>query len=113
MDIQGPGGAASFVTDPLKVRPSTEAWVEVIVPIIESEWQVTSGNWQDLITDVSLLDIEIELVFNGNPLSQANDRDQDAIDNVRLVSVPVPSTLMLLALTPLLLINHLRRRSRT
>ena len=99
VDIAGPGGSARFLSDPTVVLPSVDNWVRVVVPLEESMWRPRLGftTWEALISDVNRLDIEIEQVVNSNPLSDAANRDQAAIDNVRLSVVPVPSSLLLVA----------------
>jgi len=47
-------------------------WVTVIVPLVETEWNV-SGDWQDLLSNVTEFSIRIELV-NGD--------DVDGLDNI-------------------------------
>jgi len=75
--IAGPGGSAEWEGD----TPSgATGWVLITVPLVESEWTVTSGTWSALLADVTDLRIRVELVKNSGG---AND-EVDGIDNVCL-----------------------------
>ena len=76
------------------------------MPLIESEWTLGAGtNWLDLLSNVTLLRIDVELFEN---IDSPSTRDKSGVGNVRLV--PEPST-GLLAVTGLLALSLGRRRS--
>jgi hypothetical protein len=109
--ISGPGGTASFGTDPNTVQPSTDQWVDIVAPVEESAWNVTSGSWANILNDVTSLQIQIEMVANSNPSTEP--RDQDAIDNVMLnvgsTVVPEPTSVLLVS-SAVIGVLGLRRR---
>lgn len=55
-------------------------WVRINAPIVVSAWVVTRGSWDELIQNVSGLEIDLELFNNGSKAW----RDKNAIDNIRL-----------------------------
>jgi len=73
--IEGPGGTARCTTPEFM----TEYWKEFSVPIDETAWWVISGTWADLISNVTVLKIRIEAVWNN-----ASPLDIDGVDNVIL-----------------------------
>src|SRR3954470_14446097 len=59
--LSGPGGAASWSgATPGQATP----WIGITVPIQQSAWSVTSGNWSDLLANVTSLQIVGELFGN-------------------------------------------------
>lgn len=86
------GSSAVWRSNPDEVSPSTTNWVRVVVPIAQSYWSVT-GNWSNLLRNVSRLELQIEQVINHN--SPSEPRDQDAIDNVFLFAGCPPATIRL------------------
>ncbi|MCP3916623.1 MAG: hypothetical protein GY711_13790 [bacterium] len=76
--IDGPGGIA-YATLP---GPTGETrWERLYYDIVESQWTVTSGNWDALISNVTGLRIKIEIVSNGSVPG-----DVAGVDNVILES---------------------------
>ena len=82
-------------------------WTEFSIPIQETEWTV-SGNWNEIISDVTELKIRIELVSN----TTTGARDVTGIDNVRLTAVPEPSFAFILGAAASLLLQRRRRKSK-
>jgi hypothetical protein len=81
--ISGPNAAATW-TGP---QPSTDSygdWITLRIPIKQSSWQLTSGTWEALLSNVTALEIQIEQFDNYN----FSWRDQNAIDNVILTKTP-------------------------
>jgi PEP-CTERM motif len=97
-EISGPGGSAQFTTT---VNDAVVGqWITTTAPINQADWTVLSGSWSALLTDVTSLQIVIELVTNVHTPSPSDPGDHDGIDNVILgtQSVPEPSSLMLAAI---------------
>ena len=93
--ISGPGGVATFQSDPGTVQPSHDQWVDVVAPVEEGSWILGSGTWNSILSDVTDLRIQIEMVDNFNDYGQPDD--QDAIDNVVLNAVPEPMSVLLVS----------------
>jgi RHS repeat-associated protein len=75
--IAGPGGFAKWTG----TTPSgTTDWSTVTVPINEGDWSVVSGTWQEIISNVTSLEIRSELVSN-----QSSQGDVSGIDNIALI----------------------------
>ena len=80
--ISGPAGSAEW-TGSIPIGPTP--WESIVSPLIEAEWSV-SGNWVDVISNVTELRIRMELVVNG-----IGSGDIEGIDNVQLIlSTPYP-----------------------
>ena len=75
--ISGPGGGAIWTGD----LPGTEPtdWRRIVVPIDEAAWQVQSGSWAALLSQVTELRIEMELFCNLHPPD-----DISGLDNIVL-----------------------------
>ena len=73
--ISGPGGSAKCTT----LARMTKTWQSFCIPIDEPCWQVSSGSWTVLISNITELQIRIEAVWNNSsPL------DIDGIENILL-----------------------------
>ncbi len=83
--IGGTGGLVMWHGD---TPTGTTDWVNVVAPLVESEWSVVSGSWAGALADISGLAIRAELV--------SFSRDVTGLDNVS-VYVPEPATAALLA----------------
>ncbi len=75
-------GSQAVWHGPVVTGPSP--WMTFTVPIAESAWIVNSGTWDDILSNVSELSIQIELVSS----TDAPD-DKNTIDNV-ILEVPCP-----------------------
>lgn len=75
VSISGPGGSALWEGD---TATGATDWLTVNAPINESDWTVT-GVWDDLLLNVTNLQLKIEYVDNDDSRS----RDISGIDNVR------------------------------
>ena len=84
IQISGPGGTATFTGAVATVLPKKNKWVTVAVPLLETSWTLNSGDWADLMANVTSMTINMELATN----SGANPFDQEAIDNIEIVSHP-------------------------
>lgn len=105
VDIAGPTTSATWTstTAPNGVTP----WVNIVVPIEESAWSVTSGTWAALLADVTRLRIHVELIGNNQ---QPNDLA--GLDNVVLsqsTAIPEPASIVLLAVGALGIVLYRRR----
>ena len=79
IEISGSGGSALWAGD----RPSgTTDWVHVEALLNEQDWNVNSGSWTDLLSDVDLFLIRIEMVTNTFA------SEITGIDNVHLTPIP-------------------------
>lgn len=88
VEITGPTSSAIWISTSKPEGPDyTTPWVSHTVLIQESEWNVT-GDWSNLISDVTQLRIKIELIIDSGT-------DIEGIDNVRL-AVPEPSSFLLI-----------------
>jgi hypothetical protein len=83
--ISGPGGVASF-RFPTSGGPSVGTWTTYSLPISQSAWNITSGNWASLLSDVQVFRIDLEFI---------SGTEATGLDNVRLAAVPVPATVWL------------------
>lgn len=84
--INGPGGEYRWDGPP--PAPSIP-WLQLDVPVAESEWTLVSGDWNDLLADVTELSITMAYYTNFTPF------EITGIDNVTLNAVPIPTTLFL------------------
>lgn len=107
VQLEGPSGAARW-------RGSTPTgatlWTTVVVPYDQTEWQVLSGSWSDLLANVTSMKIRIEQVDNN-----ISGRDISGIDNIRLATtaVPEPSSLLLMSLAGVILASGRRKQRRS
>ena len=92
----------------------TTDWLSLTAPLNEAAWSVT-GNWSDLLLNVTDLRIRIELVDNG-----AGSGDSAGVDNVRLELgevaggvIPEPATGVLLVVGGLASLISCKRRLST
>jgi len=113
--ISGPGGEANFKGGLPPVNPALPIphpanpsfWEPVVVPIEETSWTVTSGDWSNLLSNVTDLRIRIECVANLAWFSPPLPGDNEVIDNI--VLTPEPSALLLFVFSGLAV---LKRRGR-
>lgn len=75
--LEGPGGAAHWQG---ALADRSGAWTTVAVSIDASQWTVTAGSWQGLLSHVTALGIRVELMHNYE--------ERTATDNVSLWSGP-------------------------
>lgn len=111
VSISGPGGIAGWV-GPLAPngcpgQPDC-GWTTFVVPLVESDWTVSSGLWSDLLANVTSLQITPELYSNP---------DSSGLDNVRLATpdqqpIPEPGTFVLLGIGCAGLVFLRRKRAR-
>ena len=95
-EISGPGGSATCDTG----EYMSYSWENYGTTITPSAWVVTTGTWEDLLANVTMLRIDAEYV-QGN--------DTFGFDNVELT--PEPCSLGLLAIGGLALVRRRRRRA--
>lgn len=88
LGLSGPGGSAQWI-GPTPTGPT--GWVTLSVLVDESNWNVTSGTWAGLLSDVTSFSVRIELVGTS-----VLPPDQDGVDNVRISGIPEPSSFVLL-----------------
>jgi hypothetical protein len=100
--ISGPGGEASF-RFPTSAGPSVGTWTTYTLPISQSDWNITSGNWTSLLSDVQVFRIDLEFI-SGTEVT--------GLDNVRLAAVPVPAAVWLFG-SGLLGLGGISRRRKT
>ena len=56
----------------------------VVAPLVEADWAMSNGgNWSDLLANVTSIQIPMEMVSNSG-----GETDQEAMDNIELVSHP-------------------------
>ena len=73
-------------------------WQTVVAPIQQSLWTINTGSWAAILSNVTQVEISIELITNGFTPSPSNPGDHDGIDNVILASaVPEPASLVMAA----------------
>ena len=85
--LEGPGGSASI---DLGLPDTVGQWETFTAFLQESEWTITSGNWSDLLSNVSSFEIQVDWV---NPASQQTGLDNIVL-NVGAESVPEPLTIL-------------------
>ena len=73
--IAGPGGSATW-TGPPGGAPNG-GWKTLCTPIDAGSWVVTSGAWSSLLTNITYLNVRLELYPNAGV-------DEEGIDNVQL-----------------------------
>lgn len=75
--LSGPGGTARWSG---ALPTLLGSWVNIRVPIQQSEWIVESGTWAGLLNNVTSFKIQVELFVQ----TIEGPRDQNGIDNVYL-----------------------------
>ncbi len=80
--ISGPGGAATFSTS--ANANVWYSWVHVTAPIDPNSWNVTSGSWSSLLSNVTSLRILTERISNAGMSTPAHPGDHCGIDNFTL-----------------------------
>jgi hypothetical protein len=95
IEMEGPGGKAVFTNAPV---PSHD-WEHYSAPIMESQWEVINGNWNDLLENVTSINLEADF--------HTGDGADGAIDNFALI--PEPTSISLLALASLALMIKRKR----
>lgn len=91
--LSGPGGQASWLGS---IPTESALWNSVIVPFQQSAWNVTSGNWNAVLSNVTSLRIRFEHVDNG--FRGPTNRETVTIDNVTLTANPVPEPASIISL---------------
>lgn len=99
--ISGPGGQASF-RFPTSGGPSIGTWTTYSLPISQSAWNITGGNWTSLLSDVQVFRIDLEFI-SGTEVT--------GLDNVRLAAIPAPATFWIFFSGLLGLITAARRKT--
>ena len=82
--LSGPDGSANFTGANAIVLAKKNPWVTMAVPLLEADWTLNSGTWAALLANVNSIQINMELVTN----SGTGPFDQEAIDNIKIVSHP-------------------------
>jgi hypothetical protein len=102
VQISGPGGVAIWTGPNFG---GVVDWTPVTAAILESEWDVSSGDWNNLLANVTELRVFMRDSSNAIELT--------GIDNVRLSAVPEPSSSALLLIgASLFAIRRCRPRSK-
>ena len=65
LKISGPGGEAGFQMDSLQIIQALNKYKTFIFPVEESYWTTISGNWNDLMNNVTNFEIITEFI-NGS-----------------------------------------------
>jgi len=81
--IFGPGGSATYLSG---IVPPQGSWISVAASIMESVWNVDTGNWNSILSDVTELRLMIENVVTTARF------ETTGIDNVFLSNEPEPSS---------------------
>ncbi len=81
--MSGPGGTATFTGAQAIILAKKNPWVTVVAPLVEADWVISSGSWTDLLANVTSIQIPMEMVSNSG-----GETDQEAMDNIELVSHP-------------------------
>jgi hypothetical protein len=61
--ISGNGNVASVTVSESEIDSAYNQWHRFSFPINENEWQVTAGNWTDLIQNVQSIRLELEFII--------------------------------------------------
>jgi PKD repeat protein len=77
--ISGPGGKAHTLSGGGN-QPALDVWTHYSVPIDSNFWTISEGNWNDLISDIDLLEVKAEFI-SGNEFVR--------LDNISLSFSPV------------------------
>ncbi len=81
MRLEGANGSeARIIAD----YTPTDVWQTVHVNIIETEWEMVSGTWQDLISNVTAMRLGGDVITGSGP--------EGGMDNVTLVAPEAPLT---------------------
>ena len=102
VSISGPGGDATWYGP--AVEPST-TWKFLSVPVEEAEWDISSGTWEAILSDVTDFSIVMAYYTNTSPF------EITGVDNVSLNVVPLPSAIWLLGPAVVALIGLARPRN--
>ena len=81
--MSGPGGTATFTGAVAVVLDKKNPWTTVVAPLVEADWVMSGGTWAGLLANVTSIQIAMEMVSND-----AATKDQEAIDNIEIVSHP-------------------------
>ena len=103
--ISGPGGSATFFSG---ITPVLGSWINIDAPIIESAWTIQTGSWVALLSDVTQLGLNMDVLYSGGVPG-----DMTGIDNVVLSGVPgvpIPASVWLFGSGLLGLIGIARRK---
>lgn len=100
--ISGPGGSASFLF-PTADGPTIGSWNTYVLPISQSSWNLISGSWAALLSDVQVLRLDLEFI-SGTEVT--------GLDNVLLATVPLPPAIWLFGSGLLWLVGIPRRKKR-
>ncbi|MCP5522958.1 MAG: hypothetical protein H7A46_15580 [Verrucomicrobiales bacterium] len=97
--ISGPGGEAAWTGS----TPSgLTDWTPIFIPISPSSWDMKSGSWNELLVNVTSLQIRIEQVLNSTP----DAGDLCHIDNVVLSKPPSEGTVPAVHVLPAVEVRH-------
>jgi hypothetical protein len=92
--LESPSGSALWI-GPL--ANANVPWFQLDVPIVESDWTVSSGTWNDILSNVTELRIGMELYSSG-VTAEVTGLDNVELRSARETVVPLPATLYLFAL---------------
>jgi hypothetical protein len=92
--LEGPGGSAIYYSG---IHPAISSWVTVSAPLREENWNVYAGSWQNLLANVTSLQLRVDLLNNKKQDDPAKTSEISAIDNVRVdragpTAVPLSET---------------------
>lgn len=91
--LAGPGGEANWLG---AIPTEGPLWNQIIVPFQQSSWNVVSGSWSGILSNVTSFRIRLELVDNG--FRGPTNRETVTIDNVTLTANPVPEPASIVSL---------------
>jgi hypothetical protein len=97
--LSGPLGSAKWLATP---PTSVHGWRHFQIPLDAASWQLTSGNWVDLMHGIGRFEIRIR------QFSNTDQTQVTGLDSVRVGVVPEPASCLVLA--PLVAIALRRRR---
>jgi hypothetical protein len=92
IQLSGPNDSAIW-TGPIA---TANGWESVSAKLIQADWDVTSGTWTGLLSDVTNFQILMEVARNDDTSSSI---DEEGIDNIRLSAVPEPTGATLTAVS--------------
>ncbi len=76
-EISGPNGTARALYNP---TPTNHSWTTLTVNLKPSEWNIISGNWNDILSDVEELTVSVEYIEGD---------ESDKLDNVYISFSPI------------------------
>ena len=95
MVLVGDAEPPNLVREPTRIAFGREGWETLVAPLVESQWEIRSGSWNDILSDVTLVQIY--------PLYYSGRHQVVGIDNIVLVPEPSIFALLGIAVVPCLL----------